>query len=303
MCISIRPFLIPIVLSILFLSSCKVYYKTADVDKSIQSSLNQVNGNLNNTLTQLKKLQGSYASITCNAEEEPFLTANRLSSEVLLGQSELEGLQKTMNDAYQSFKDYSKGKEQITSGSAEWKQLKMTRKSIKTSVKGLKKKGQATIDKATELNAYINAQIVPKVQVCVPETYIGQMKKQVPDPKNLTNELNTKLNQYAKTISDVEAGYGSTRPKEIDSLKMEWNNLQNMASQPQQVLMSVDKAIAAFQAATVGISQIYSCASNWRLVKEVDEALQTAANELSSIQNRMQQSVTHMQQLIQRIQK
>lgn len=303
MCISSRPFLIPILLCILFLSSCKVYYNTADVDKSIQTSLNQVNGNLNATLSQLKKLQGSFASIPCNAEEEPFLTANRLSVEVRSGQSELEGLQKSMNEAYQSFKDYSKGKEQITSGSVEWKQLKTTRKSIKTSVKGLKKKGQATVDKATEFNAYINAQIVPKVQVCVPETYLSQMKKQVPDTKNLTNELTTKLNQYAKNISDVEATYGSTHPKEMDTLKMEWNNLQKMTTQPQLVLKSVDEAIAVFQAATAGIQQLYSCAPNWRLVNELDAAAQAAANELTSIQNRMLQSVTHIQQLIQRIQK
>jgi hypothetical protein len=290
------------VLSILFLASCKVYYKTADVDQSIQSSLNQVNGSLNNTLNQLKKLQGSFASIPCNAEEEPFLTALRLSTDVSLGQSELEGLQKAMNDAYQSFKDFSKGKEQITSGSVEWKQLKTTRKSIKMSVKVLKKKGQATVDKATEFNAYINANIVPKVQVCVPATYISQIKKQVPDPKNLTNELNSKLNQYAKNISEVETRFGSMHPKEIDTLKMEWNNLQSMTTQPQLVLKSANEAIAIFQAATVGIVQLYSCAPNWQLVKDVDAAMLAAADQLRSIQNNMQQGVIHMQQIIQRIQ-
>ncbi len=91
-------------------------------------------------------------------------------------------------------------------------------------------------------------------------------------------------------------------PKEIDTLKMEWNNLQSMTTQPQLVLKSANEAIAIFQAATVGIVQLYSCAPNWQLVKDVDAAMLAAADQLRSIQNNMQQGVIHMQQIIQRIQ-
>jgi DNA repair exonuclease SbcCD ATPase subunit len=278
--------------------SCTVYYTTSDIDNSLKTSVTKVNGNIESVLNQLTTLQGAFATIPCNHENEPFLTAHRLSSEVAQGQTELTTLQKSVNEAYQGFKGYTKGKEKISSGSIEWKQLKSTRKLVKKTFKTLQKKGDATIKKAYEFNAYINEYIVPKVQVCEVVSYVSQIQSQLPDPTKLTTEMNTQLQQYSQKIPDIETRWGSSHPGEISALKAELAKLKNVTGQPSQAIKTAQVSIDAFKAATQQIPKLYSCSPNWTLVSDLDQAMRKLQLDLTTIQSEVQQSVARMQSII-----
>ena len=286
-----------LLLTLLF-SSCKIYYKTSDVDSKLKGAVQNVNTNCNDVLSKLKTLQGSYASMTCPSETDPFKTASKLSTEVASGQKEIAGMQKTVNDAYGSFTQYTKGKDKIASGTEEWKKFKTTKKLVKSTMKSLQSKGEATIEKATAFNAYIIKEIVPKVQVCETKTYLSNVEKTMPDFPKVKQELSAHLKKYTLQLSLFEKKVGGTHPNEMQQLHDDLKKLKDETPILDQIQQELTKAISDFKSATVHKEQIYSCSTDWSIVNNCNTSLGKVQSDLNGLQSRIQATVNHMQSVI-----
>jgi hypothetical protein len=108
----------------LSLSSCKVYYATADIDAQLKSSFEPMYANTQSFTRQLTDLRTQMAGLNCSSTQEPFLTANNLMKEVDALTAGLIQLEQKVNQEYIQFKQYTQGKTQITSGTTEWEQFK-----------------------------------------------------------------------------------------------------------------------------------------------------------------------------------
>ena len=285
-------------ISFILLTSCKIYYKTSDVDAKLKGAVQNVNTNCNDVLSKLKTLQGSYASIMCPSDTDPFKTAGKLSSEVATGQKEIAGMQKTVNDAYGTFTQYTKGKDKIASGTEEWKKFKQTKKLVKSTMKSLQSKGEATIEKATAFNAYIIKEIVPKVQVCETKSYLTNVEKTMPDFPKVKQELTSHVKKYTLQLSMFEKKVGSTHPNEMQQLHDDLKKLKDETPLLDQAQQELTKAISDFKSATVNKDQIYSCSPDWTIVSSCNASLGKVQSDLNSLQSRIQSTVTHMQSVI-----
>lgn len=293
----LKPNFFFLLLTLLF-SSCKIYYNTSEVDSKLKSAVQNVNTNCNDVLSKLKTLQGSYASMLCPSETDPFKTASQLSAEVAFGQKEIAGMQKTVNDAYGSFTQYTKGKDKIASGTDEWKKFKTTKKLVKSTMKSLQSKGEATIEKATSFNAYIIKEIVPKVQVCDTKSYLSNVEKTMPDFPKVKQELSAHLKKYTLQLSMFEKKVGGTHPNEMKQLHDDLKRLKDETPLLDQIQQELTKTISDFKSATAQKEQIYSCSADWSIVNNCNTALEKVQSDLNGIQSRIQATVNHMQSII-----
>lgn len=110
------------------LSSCKVYYTTADIDSQLKASLEPMYANTQKFTAQLTDLHGQMAGLNCSDTQEPFKSAVILMNQVDALTDVLIQLEQKVNGEYVNFKQYTLGKTQITSGTEEWQQLKQTKK-------------------------------------------------------------------------------------------------------------------------------------------------------------------------------
>jgi len=290
------------ILQILFIStissSCKIYYKTSDVDAQLKGAVGNVNTNCNDVLTKLKTLQGSYAAITCPSESEPFKTASRLSTEVASGQQEIASMQKTVNDAYSAFTLYTKGKDKIASGTAEWKKFKTTKKLVKSTMKSLQSKGETTIKKATEFNTYISAEIVPKVQVCETKSYLVNVEKSMPDLPKAKQDLSAHVTKYTMQLNGFEKRAGSAHPTEMQQLRDDLKKLKEEIPKLDLIQTEIQTGIATFKGATLQKDKIYSCSDDWKIVAQCNATLSKAQSDMNAMQSSIQSTITHMQSII-----
>lgn len=284
--------------SSVLLTSCKVYYKTSDIDNKLKGAVANVNTNCNDVLSKLKTLQGSYAEIHCPSDQEPFKTATQLSGEVSEGQQKIAEMQRTVNDAYGSFVQYTKGKDKIASGTEEWKKFKVTKKLVKTTIKTLQKKGEATIEKATEFNAFIVKEIVPKVQVCETGSYLKNVEKTMPDFPKAKQELSQQLKKYTVQLSLFEKKAGASHPSELQQLTDDLKKLKEEVPKLDQIHEELLKAITDFKSATIGKEKIYSCSSDWSIVNTCNSSLSKSQADLNGIQARINATAAHMQGVI-----
>lgn len=290
--------LLILLVNFLLLSSCKVYYKTSDVDAKLKASVTNVNTNCNDILVKLTTLLGAYGALQCPSDVDPFKTATRLSIDVATGQEQIVGMQKTVNDAYASFTSYTKGKEKIASGTEEWKKFKSTRKLVKSTIKTLQKKGEATIEKANEFNSYVKAEIVPVVKVCETKSYMNDFEKKLLEFPNIRQDLSAQIKKYGIQLAAFEKRSGSSHPNELQQLKEDLKILREELPILDGIYSDLEKALADFKTATVNKANIYSCAEEYAVVKNCDSIILQAQKELNDIQASIQRTVAHMQSII-----
>jgi uncharacterized protein CbrC (UPF0167 family) len=294
----LKLFSLPILVG-LFTSSCTVYYNTKDVDKTLKSSVDQVNSNCNDLSAKLNSLLGLFAAMNCPSEQEPIKSATTMASEVEAGKKEMVRIQQEANKSYADFQKFTSGKDKIASGTAEWKQFKSTKKWFKKNLKQLQKTGETTIKKAEAFNVYINENIVTTVKVCVPKDYIKNVEKSIQDFPAYKSNIDMQLARYKEQVSTFSKGQvGTAHPDKIKLLQDDLAKLTELAQSIDGFALKLKDIVKAFVKATQPLERIFSCADEWKYVTDFDANVQKVQNDMQTIQQNISQILGHMQQII-----
>ena len=287
-------------LSVVFLlsTSCKVYYSTSDIDQQLKASFEPLYANTQSFTKQLTDLHAKMAGLNCNENQEPFQTANTMMKEVDASTSGLVQLEQQVNQEYVQFAQYTKGKTQIVSGTAEWKQFKQTKKNLKDLVAQIESKNKEAVEKATSLNEYINTKVVPTVQFCDVNMYSSKFKQAMDTLGKLRGYMDGNFRRYEMQVANIVRKFNATQTEKCTQL----NNDMNAMIAERERLVNIAKAMKAasdqFNASTAGKQKIYSCSKDWEIVLQAEKEMSARQKELIDMQQRIQVLVNHMQSVI-----
>jgi hypothetical protein len=284
--------------SLLFLTCCKVYYTTSDVDSNLKSTVDQVNTTLTTLKAQVAELEKGYRDIPCEQKSDAFKQADGMMRELDGDMRELEQMKQTVNNDYHLFKAYTHGKNRIESGTEEWSQLKQTKARMKESSEALQQQGNSVVAEATAFNTYVNTNIVSKLEVCEVKTYTKQFETALATLNTNLQSAKKEAVQYEAEVNRASAQYGTPAAPTFNQVNEHVRNIQTKLREMDPVQRNAQRILTEFKTKTSGIERIYSCNSNWPLVSETERAIREQEQLFQAIKASIARESSAIEQLI-----
>jgi hypothetical protein len=285
------------------LSSCKFYYNSADINKKLKISLDNVNSNCDKLSGQIRNYQSEFLKLNCTNSTLEQKKASSMFDEINISLVSLSTFRQKTNDEYGKFVLYTKGKDKIQSGTTEWKSFKDTKRQFKSALKSIQKRGNETVKNAEELNKFVLEQVTPKIQKCVVADYQKSIKLATDSLRKLEQDLPIKIAQYTTKVSLVLKNFESSFPAQCKELNSELSKMKELEKELNLIADKVQFINRDFLRRTKGIEYIYSCSSEWEFVLKTEQEMrneQTKLNEirmkLQLIQNQIQTIANQMKQ-------
>ncbi len=292
-----------LVISLCTFTGCKVYYTTSEVNKNLKSTVDQVNTTLAQFNRQVADMEKEYRAIPCEKKTEVFHTADNMLRELDHDMESLEKLQQTVNNDFKSFTQYTQGKGKIESGTEEWKKLKQTKAAMKTNVEALQNQGNMVVDEAQKFNTYVNANVVPSVQVCDVKSYTEQFEKAVSTLGTGLHIAQSDLKKYDSQIALITAQYGATAAATCAQLTTLAKQTHTEINAMEPIHKNAQRILTDFKTKTKGLQRIYSCNENWHLVAETESAIHREEQGFNAHRQAITLATATIQQLVNSLQK
>ncbi len=286
------------VVVVFLFNSCTLYYTTADIDRSLKSSLNEVNSNCNTITKDFNTIRSEYMELNCQNDKDPFLTAEQLFSNF---QTDLDGLMVLKNDLnqeYTEFLGYTKGMEKVSTGSEEWQKLKLTKKKFKDGLKEIQSRGNGLTNKGNEFNTFAAEKLMPAVSYCVVSDYVNKCRKGIEQIENSKMELAGSINDNAKKGKPLMSKYSKTHPDQIEEIKNEFIKIRKALDAIDQIRIDLTEITQTFEEKTKGKIKIYSCSPDWALVEQIESDISLMQKNLMEVDGRVRSGINSIQLVV-----
>jgi hypothetical protein len=277
--------------------SCTFYYKTADLDANLKKAVSQVNSNSDDAKTKIETTKKEFYAMKCNSTDPIVQKAKDYLVTLENEMKEIQQIKATVNEEYDIFLKYSKGKSQIQSNSEEWKKLKQTKKIVKSSSKDFIRKGKKLSKIASDFTAFTSTELKSIQFVDV----ISYNKKFEELQENIVKQEKELFVQLTKQESDVVELISKKSDSNVEKCQLLKDDLTKISLEKQKITSlspKIGQSIASFKSASKGFSRIYSCSIEWEIVKKTETSLNEHQLELQAIINELSQIKAHMQEVI-----
>ncbi len=281
------------------LSSCSVYYTTSEVDSSLKSTVDQVNATIQKLDGQVATMEKEFNEIQCDQKSPDFVRAYEMLTGINAEMKTISEKRMFVNQIYVQFKDYTKGKDKIQSGTPEWEKVKDAKVALKSTLENIQNDGNAVVENATAFNAFVTKSIVPTIQLCDVAQYTAQFEKAISDLTVNQKEIGNQLTQYQKQVAELIAKYSTTKPALCKELSNDLQKINTDVTQISRIKMSLQMAVSAFKTGTQGKTKIYSCSNDWKVVTDAEAAVKAQQKEANALQQSIQTTATHLQSVVQ----
>ena len=282
----------------LSLTSCSVYYTTSEVDSSLKSTVDQVNATIQKLDGQVSTMEKEFNDIQCDQKSPDFVRAYEMLSGIDAEMKEIAQQRVAVNSIYVQFKDYTKGKDKIQSGTPEWEKVKDAKDALKSTLENIQNDGNAVVENATAFNAFVTKSIVPTIQLCDVAQYTKQFEKAISDLTVNQKEVGNQLTQYQKQVAELIAKYSTSKPALCKELSADLQKINTDVTQISRIKMNLQMAVNAFKTSTQGKTRIYSCSSDWKIVSDTETAVNAQQKEAYALQQSIQTTATHLQTIV-----
>lgn len=283
----------------LSLTSCSVYYTTSEVDSSLQSTVLQVNIATKKLDEQVSTMVNEYHEIHCDQKSPEFIQANQMLSAIVTEIKAIDEKRKSVNEIYNEFTEYTKGKDKIQSGTPEWEKVKDAKDALKSTLENIQNDGNAVVENATAFNAFVTKSIVPTIQLCDVAQYTAQFEKAISDLTANQKEVGNQLTQYQKQVAELISKYSTTKPALCKELSNDLQKINTDVTQISRIKMNLQMTVSAFKTGTQGKTKIYSCSNDWKVVTDAETAVKGQQKEANALQQSIQTTATHLQSVVQ----
>ncbi len=279
-------------------SGCKIYYPTNSINSKLKVSIDNINNTCTTFTDKINEMHKQYLSLDCKTDTKPFQTAKQQLESTNTLVNKMYVLQKSLNAEYANYNDYTKGKDKIESGTAEWKKFKVTKKKMKSEVKELQAVGNKAVKNATGFNKYVNEMIAPTVQFCDVAMYTSKFDEAMATLNKSEQDLTDNLKNYESQVLKMTGQYTSLFPDKCQELTADLSSIISSKDRFQNIKVTVQNAVNEFKQKTAGKQKIYSCSSDFAIVTDAENKVRAQQNELGNLQQNIQGVVAHMQQVI-----
>jgi len=280
------------------LTSCSVYYTTSEVDSSLKSTVDQVNATIQKLDGQVATMEKEFQEIQCDQKSPDFVRACDMLTGIDAEMKAIGEKRMFVNQIYVQFKDYTKGKDKIQSGTPEWEKVKDAKVALKSTLENIQTDGNAVVENATAFNAFVTKTIVPTIQLCDVAQYTTQFEKAISDLTVNQKQVGTQLTQYQKQVAELVAKYSTTKPALCKELSADLQKINTDVTQISRIKMNLQMAVNSFKSNTQGKTKIYSCSADWKIVSDAEAAVNTQQKEANALQQSIQTTATHLQTLV-----
>jgi hypothetical protein len=281
------------------LTSCSVYYTTSEVDSSLKSTVDQVNATIQKLDGQVSKMEKEFNDIHCDQKSPDFVKAYEMLAGIDGEMKAINEKKMFVNQLYSQFKEYTKGKDKIQSGTPEWEKVKDAKVALKSTLENIQNDGNAVVENATEFNTFVTKSIVPTIQLCDVAQYTTQFEKAITDLTFNQKEVGTQLTQYQKQVSELIAKHSTSKPSLCKELSADLQKINTDVTQISRIKINLQMAVSAFKTGTQGKTKIYSCSNDWSVVTDAETAVKTQQKEANALQQSIQTTATHLQTVVQ----
>jgi hypothetical protein len=282
----------------LSLTSCSVYYTTTEVDSSLKSTVDQVNATIQKLDGQVATMEKEFLEIQCDQKSPDFIKAFEMLSGIDAEMKEIAQQRVAVNSIYVQFKDYTKGKDKIQSGTPEWEKVKDAKVALKSTLENIQTDGNAVVENATAFNAFVAKSILPTIQLCDVAQYTVQFEKAISDLTLNQKKVGTELTQYQKQVTELISKYSASKPALCKELSNDLQKINTDVTQISRIKMNLQMAVNSFKTNTQGKTKIYSCSSDWKVVTDAETAVNAQQKEANALQQSIQTTATHLQTLV-----
>ena len=291
--------LLKVVVIAFLLTSCSVYYTTSEVDSSLKSTVDQVNATIQKLDEQVSTMEKEFNEIQCEQKSPDFVRAYEMLSGIDAEMKAIDEKRLFVNQLYAQFKDYTKGKDKIQSGTPEWEKVKDAKDALKSTLENIQNDGNAVVENATAFNAFVTKSIVPTIQLCDVAQYTAQFEKAISDLTANQKEVGNQLTQYQKQVAELIAKYSTTKPALCKELSNDLQKINTDVTQISRIKINLQMAVSAFKTGTQGKTKIYSCSNVWEVVTDAETAVKAQQKEANALQQSIQTTATHLQSVVQ----
>jgi len=278
-------------------SSCTFYYKTSDIDTNLKNAVSQINSNYSTAQNKINTTQNEFKAMKCNSETLAIKKAKDYLESMENSMAELNEIKANVNSEYAVFVKYSKGKTQIQSNSDEWKKLKQTKKALKGASKDFKRKGNSLKKIASDFSEFTSKELgsIQYVDVAIYNKKFddlqGEFTNQEKDLALKVKNNETEVTQIISKKTDTQAEKCKLLQEELSKVLEEKKKVSNLKTK-------ISQSITSFKTSTTGTSRIYSCSTEWEIVKKTEENMNEYQLELQRIIQSLSQIHAHMQEII-----
>ena len=282
----------------LTLTSCSVYYTTSEVDSSLKSTVDQVNTTILKLDGQVSTMEKEFNEIHCDQKSPDFIRAYEMLTGIDAEMKAIDEKRLFVNQLYSQFKDYTKGKDKIQSGTPEWEKVKDAKDALKSTLENIQNDGNAVVENATAFNAFVTKTIVPTIQLCDVAQYTTQFEKAISELTLNQKKVGTELTQYQKQVTELISKYSASKPALCKELSADLQKINTDVTQISRIKMNLQMAVNSFKTNTQGKTKIYSCSSDWKIVTDAETAVNAQQKEANALQQSIQTTATHLQTLV-----
>ena len=278
-------------------SSCTFYYKTSDIDTNLKNAVSQINSNYSTAQNKINTAQNEFKAMKCNSETPTIKKAKDYLASMENSMVELNQIKANVNSEYDVFLKYSKGKTQIQSNSDEWKKLKQTKKVLKGASKDFKSKGNALKKIASNFLEFSSKELgsIQYVDVAIYNKKFDDLQVEF---ANQEKELALKVKNNETEVTQIISKKTDTQAEKCKLLQEDLNKVLEEKKKVSNLKTKISQSITSFKTSTKGSSRIYSCSTEWEIIKKTEENMNEHQLELQSIIQSLSQIIVHMQETI-----
>jgi hypothetical protein len=278
-------------------SSCTFYYKTSDIDTNLKNAVSQINSNYSTAQNKINTTQNEFKAMKCNSETLAIKKAKDYLESMENSMAELNEIKANVNSEYAVFLKYSKGKTQIQSNSDEWKKLKQTKKALKGASKDFKRKGNSLKKIASDFSEFTSKELgsIQYVDVAIYNKKFDDLQGEF---TNQEKELALKVKNNETEVTQIISKKTDTQAQKCKLLQEELSKVLEEKKKVSNLKTKISQSITSFKTSTTGTSRIYSCSTEWEIVKKTEENMNEYQLELQRIIQSLSQIHAHMQEII-----
>jgi predicted nuclease with TOPRIM domain len=243
-------------------------------------------------------MEQQYLEIQCDQKSAAFLTADQMVQGIDIQMNLIDNRSTVVNQIYSQFKEYTKGKDKIQSGTPEWNQVKEAKEGLKLTLDEIQREGNALMQKGNAFNQYVNSTLVPTIQLCDVAQYTAQFEKAISDLTTNQKQVADQLSQYQKKVAELISKHSATKPALCKELSTDLQKINTDVTQISRIKMNLQMAVTAFKTGTQGKTKIYSCSNDWKVVSDAEAAVNAQQKEANALQQSIQTTTTHLQSLV-----
>lgn len=276
------------------ITGCKFYYTTAEIDQNFKSVNDQAKTEVQKLDQQWSIVKNQFDQFRCDTDPIWMEKSNALYRDLGRDIDGFKAIALGMDSTYRSFKQYTAGKEKIESGTDTWKMVKRSKADFKEKIRTIESEAAVIQAKADLFKKTVEAEVTPNMQVC----NVNKMKEDLylistqfqAEQKKFQDELSLFIQRVDETIAEKAQAY----PAICDQLKADRIAIEEQSRSYLWVKNDLKAISDKWVKSTQGKMDIYSCSSDWKMVEQTQEELETLAaraNEMTGSINKHLQSI------------